>query len=383
MRMDSCRICCACDEGAAEHCRFMCGSEDEPSTTAVTRRSLLLGGAAASVGWFGPATRLQALAQSETSDAAPVIDVHHHVSPPAFISALLKHQLGERPMLGWTPSRSIEDMDRAGVAVSITSITTPGVWFGDREEARRLARECNDYGAKLRTDFPGRFGLFASLPLPHVDDSLKEIEYALDELKADGVGIMTSFGDKWLGDESFIPVMEELNRRGAILYTHPTVANCCRNVLPDVHYSVVELSTDTTRAIANLVFSGTTNQFPNIRYIFSHAGGTMPFIYQRLTAYPVLDQKLGLKKDIQAKVPGGVLNALRSFYYDTAQASHPMAMQPLAKLVSAKQILFGTDFPFRTTADQIKGLSGCGFSPQELTAIYRGNAYQLMPQFSR
>lgn len=382
MRIHSCSGCCDTDRSTAKQSRFTCVHEETRSTSAVTRRAVLLGGAAATAGLFAPSASLQALAQPEAS-VAPVIDVHHHVSPPTFVSALLKHQLGERPMLDWTPARSIEDMDRAGVAVSIISITTPGVWFGDREEARRLARECNDYAAKLKADFPGRFGLFASLPLPNVDDSLKEIEYVLDKLKADGVGIMTSFGDKWLGDESFNPVMEELNRRGAIVYTHPTVANCCRNVLPDVHYSVVELSTDTTRAIANLIFSGTASRFPNIRYIFSHAGGTMPFIYQRLTAYPVLDKKLGLGKDIQAKVPGGVLKALQSFYYDTAQSAHPMAMEPLAKLVLAKQILFGTDFPFRTAADHIKGLSACGFSPQELTAIYRGNAFRLMPQFAR
>jgi hypothetical protein len=159
---------------------------------------------------------------------------------------------------------------------------------------------------------------------------------------------MTSFGDKWLGDETFAPVMEELNRRKAIVYTHPSVANCCRNVLPNVHYSVVELSTDTTPAIANLVFSGTAARFPDIRFIFSHAGGTMPFIYQRFVAYPMLDKALGLNKDIQGKVPAGVLKTLQSFYYDTAQAAHPMAMKPLANLVSAKQILFGTDFPFRT-----------------------------------
>jgi predicted TIM-barrel fold metal-dependent hydrolase len=344
-----------------------------------SRRAFLSTASAALAGLFAAGSLGSALAQS--SGAGGIIDVHHHVSPPSFITALNKYNLGERPMLDWTPARSIEDMDRAGVSLSITSITTPGVWFGARAEAARLARECNDYGAKLRADHPGRFGLFASLPLPNVDDSLKEIEYAFDHLKADGVGVMTSFGDKWLGDEAFTPIMAELNRRKAILYTHPTVANCCRNLMPDIHYSVVELSTDTTRAIANLVFSGTTTRFPDIRYIFSHAGGTMPFIYQRLTAYPNLDRALNLKKDIQGKVPGGVLKALQSLYYDTAQAAHPMAMDPLAKLVSSKQILFGTDFPFRTAADHVKGLSGCGFGGDDLQAIYRGNAVRLMPQF--
>jgi predicted TIM-barrel fold metal-dependent hydrolase len=346
----------------------------------MSRRIFLSAGAAIAGGLTIGSSGGSVFAQSGGVSHAGIIDVHHHVSPPSFIKSLSKHNLGERPMLDWTPARSIEDMDRAGVALSVTSITTPGVWFGERDEAKRLARECNDYGAKLRSDYPHRFGLFASLPLPNVDDSLREIEYAFDHLKADGVGVMTSFGDKWLGDEVFTPVMAELNRRKAILYTHPTVANCCRNLLPDIHYSVVELSTDTTRAIANLVFSGTTTRFPDIRYIFSHAGGTMPFVYQRFLAYPKLDKILDLKKGIQEKVPGGVLKALQSFYYDTAQSAHPMAMGPLAKLVTTKKILFGTDYPFRTAADHVKGLSGCGFSGEELQAIYRGNAVRIMPE---
>jgi predicted TIM-barrel fold metal-dependent hydrolase len=337
-------------------------------------------GASAAAALLTPLAAGRVLAQNQGTGTAGIIDVHHHVSPPEFVSALLKHRLGERPMLDWTPARSIEDMDRAGVRLSINSITTPGVWFGEREETKQLARTCNEYGARLRADFPGRFGLFASLPLPNVDDSLKEIEYAFDHLKADGVGLMTSFGDKWLGDESLTPVIEELNRRKAIVYTHPSVANCCRNVLPDVHSSVVELSTDTTRAIANLVFSGTAMRFPDIRFIFSHAGGTMPFIYQRFTAYPRLDKALGLNKGIDAKVPDGVMKTLQSFYYDTAQSAHPMAMKPLTNLVSAKRILFGTDFPFRTAADHVKGLAGCDFTPEDLALIYRQNAIKLMPQ---
>jgi 6-methylsalicylate decarboxylase len=346
----------------------------------LSRRGVVAG-AGACVGGLVLGCRLEhALAQG--AQPARIIDVHHHVSPPQFVTALTKYKLGERPMLNWTPARSIEDMDRAGVALSITSITTPGVWFGDNREARDLARACNEYAAGLAQQYPGRFGTFASLPLPDVDGCLNEIEYAFDVLNVDGVGVMTSFGDKWLGDSSFAPVMTELNRRKAVIYTHPTAANCCRNLLPDVHYSVVELATDTTRAIANLIFTGTTAQYPEIKFIFSHAGGTVPFIYQRLTRYPGLDRALGLGKNIEARVPGGVLPALRALYYDTAQAAFPMAMEPLVKLVSSSQILFGTDFPFRTSADHVKGLTECGFTAAELAAIHRENALSLMPQLA-
>jgi predicted TIM-barrel fold metal-dependent hydrolase len=351
------------------------------SHVALSRRGLLTG-ASACIGGLALGCGVER-APAQGSRPTGIIDVHHHVSPPEFINALTKYKLGERPMLAWTPARSLEDMDRAGVALSITSITTPGVWFGDNREARDLARACNEYAVGLAQQYPGRFGTFASLPLPDVDGCLTEIEYVFDVLKVDGIGVMTSFGDKWLGDPSFAPVMAELNRRKAIVYTHPTAANCCRNLLPDVHYSVVELTADTTRAIANLIFTGTTTRYPDIRFIFSHAGGTVPFMYQRLTRYPAFDRGAGLGKNIEAKVPGGVLPALRAFYYDTAQASFPEAMEPLTKLVSSSQILFGTDFPFRTAADHVKGLTECGFAPAELTAIHRENTVRLMPQLAR
>ena len=128
------------------------------------------------------------------------------------------------------PRKSIEDMDRGGVAAAVVSITNPGLWFGDAAVTRRLARACNDYGAKLVQDHPTRFGLFAAMPLPDVDATLKEIAYAYDTLKADGVGLLTSYGDTWLGNPAFRPVMEELNRRKAVVHVHPTAANCCRNL---------------------------------------------------------------------------------------------------------------------------------------------------------
>ena len=154
-------------------------------------------------------------------------------------------------MLDWTPARSIEDMDRAGVGLSETSLTTPRVWYGDREEARQLARVCNDCGARIKADFPGRFGLFASMPLPNVDDSLKEIEYAFGTLKADGIGLLTSYNGKYLGDASFAPVYAELNRRKAVIYVHPLAPNCCGDVVPGIPPGSIEYATDSTRTIAD------------------------------------------------------------------------------------------------------------------------------------
>jgi len=210
--------------------------------------------------------------------------------------------------------------------------------------------------------------------LPYVEGALHEIAYALDTLKADGIALLTSYGDKWLGDPAFTPVMEELNRRGAIVYTHPTTANCCGNLIPDVPESIIEWGTDTTRTIASLVFSGAAARFRDVKWIFSHGGGTLPFLTERFVRLPQIN------KSLAARVPNGVEAELKRFYYDTAQAAHPYALASLTRLIPVSQIVFGTDYPYRTASDHVKGLADFGFSARDLLAIDRDNAVRLMPQ---
>ncbi len=301
------------------------------------------------------------------------IDVHHHHTPPPYVAAITARNI-PGPVRDWTPEKSIADMDKAGVATALTSITTPALRFLDDAGARKLARECNEYTAKLVADSKGRFGMFAVMPMPFVDATLLEIAYALDTLRADGIGLLTSYGDKWLGDPAFAPVMDELNRRQAVVYTHPTTANCCGNLIPDVPESIVEWGTDTTRTIASFVFSGTAARCRNVKIIFSHGGGTMPFLTERFTRLPLIN------KNLAPRVPNGVEAELRRFYYDTAQAAHPFALASLTRLVPVSQIVFGTDFPYRTAADHVKGLADYGFSAGDLRAIDRDNAVRLMPR---
>ena len=303
-----------------------------------------------------------------------IVDVHHHLYPPAYVTALGVANQTTPAAKEWSPAKSLEDMDKAGVATSITSITTPGVSFGDDALAVRLARECNEYAARLASDHPGRFGSFAILPWPNADASLREIEYSLDTLKADGIGMLTNYGDKWFGDPYFAPIFEELNRRKAVIYTHPTSANCCRNALAGIPDTAIEYGTDTSRAITRTVFSGTSLKYPDIRMIFSHAGGTMPFLNERLI-------NLAKTPQYAAQLPKGFLAEAARFYYDTAQASNPAAMSALRKVVPVSQIVFGTDYPFRTSLEHVKGLKECGiFSAQELRAIERENPLKLLPR---
>jgi predicted TIM-barrel fold metal-dependent hydrolase len=338
--------------------------------TCVDRRAFLAGTLGVVFG-----ARTQA---AQTATANPRrIDVHHHFAPPAWVAEVKGRPLLQPANTKWTPEQSIDDMDRGGVAAAVVSITTPGLWFGDAPQSRRLARACNEYGATLVRDYPTRFGLFAAMPLPDVDATLKEIEYTYDTLKADGVGLFTSYGNMWLGNPAFEPVMQELNRRKAVVTVHPTAADCCRNLAyaPGVGPGSIEYGTDTTRAIIGVAFSGQAVRFPAIRFIWSHAGGTVPFLAGRIE---------GAANGARDALPHGFATVLKTFYYDVAGAANRGALTSLLQLVAPTQIVFGTDFPPGGTSAAVgRALSDVGlFSEGDLRAIGRDNAAGLLPRFA-
>ncbi len=303
------------------------------------------------------------------------IDVHHHYGPPTWVAAMRGNPLLQAPNTTWTPEKSLEDLDRGGGAAAVLSITNPGLYLGDKAQAVRLARECNDFGAKVVQAHRARFGLFAAMPLPDVDATLKEVEYAYDQLHADGIGFMTSFGDTWLGNAAYRPVMEELNRRNAVVFVHPTAADCCRNLnyAPGVHPASMEYGTDTTRAITGVCFSGDAVRFPNIRWIWSHGGGSMPFLAGRIA---------GAASNFKQQLPNGLIAELKKFYYDLAGAANAGVVASLRQLVAPDKIMFGTDFPpgghILETAQEIRSLHM--FSEAELKLVERDNAVKLLPR---
>ena len=350
---------------------------DDPihSGAACCSRRTFLGGLAA-LGAGALAADRPVRAQAPAAERPFRIDTHHHLASPGFIAEIAGRRTGQQPLMRWTVAKSIDDMDQGGVATSILSISEPGVFFGNYDAARALARECNDFGAKVIADHPGRFGLFAIVPMPDVEGSLREIAYALDTLKVDGICMMTDYQGKFLGDAAFTPVMEELNRRKAVVYTHPYRNDCCRNLIPDVPEPVIELGTDTTRTIASLLFSGTAAKFPDIQWIFSHAGGTAPALMQRFNSL------FAARKDLQPRLPLGPAHYMERFCYDTASATTIYPLAALTKLVKPTQILFGTDYPFGPAKNVAAGLRAVGlFSAEDLQAIERGNAARIMPRY--
>jgi 6-methylsalicylate decarboxylase len=317
----------------------------------------------------------RARALGQTVDGGPrFIDTHHHIYPPKFMAENVEHKI-DGAAIGWTPRYSLDQMDQNGVATAIGSITNPGVWFGDNEEGRKNARECNEYGAKLAHDHPGRFGMFAAVPLPDTEGSLREIEYAFDTLKLDGIGLLTSYDSgKLLGHAQFAPIFDELNRRKVVVFVHPTIT-CCANVNQRVPPLQIEFPTDTARTIADLVYSGTLMRCPDVRFIFSHGGGTVFMLISRLAG-------AGLKPDERAKIiPNGFGAELKKLYYDVASvAVNTAAMAAVFKAVPTSQILFGSDLPFWKIETIASATNQFDLPPTDLRAIQRDNALRLLPR---
>jgi predicted TIM-barrel fold metal-dependent hydrolase len=300
-----------------------------------------------------------------------MIDVHFHDIPDFYRKAVA--DAGRGPALSsglpqWSVESALEVMDRNGIATAITSISAPGLHFGDDGAARRLARQCNEFKAGYVATRPARFGAFAALPLPDVAGSLAEISYALDQLELDGVGVYTSYGDRYLGDAFLDPVFDVLNQREAVVFVHPIAGPGARAVSLDLPLFMLEYVFETTRAATNLIYSGTLDRFPKIRFILAHAGGTLPFLAFRIAHSPLIDPQR-----LAAMTPEDVAVRLSRFFYDTALSVGPGALDALRSVADEHRILFGSDWPF---------------APETVTALsvaqMRGteNGAQLFPRLA-
>jgi predicted TIM-barrel fold metal-dependent hydrolase len=315
------------------------------------------------------------LIAAKTGGAPSLIDVHHHFIPPFYLDENRERIAQSRggslseAWLRWPPQRSIDALDAHGVTHAFLSMSTPGVWFGDVRMARITARRCNEYAAALVGDYPSRFGHLAAVALPDIDGALREVEHAFDVLRAEGIALLTSYDGKWLGHPDQAPVMEELNRRRAVVFVHPTVPNAVRDLLPGISPMIAEVPHDTARAILNLILTGTLSRFPAIRFIFAHAGGTFPMIAGRLRQY--------ISPAVLDAVPESIGDQLSRCWFDIAGTAHKPALAALTSLVADGQILFGSDEPHILLGETVDGLSRLGLSPSTYSAIAGKNAADL------
>jgi 6-methylsalicylate decarboxylase len=345
------------------------GANSEAPLRSIPRRTMLKQVAALGAGAaFSIRPFLAAMPRVDSKPGRGPIDVHHHMLPPFYMDLRRAvPDIGKMP--AWSPSKSLDDMEKNGVTTAMLSLAVSGVSFDAGEAGRSLARKSNDFGAQLVKDHPNSFGLLAALPLPDPKGSLVEMEYALDTLHADGIALLSSYGDKWLGDVTYEPVFEELNRRKAVVFVHPNAPNCCANLMPRVPASTMEFYFDTARTIESLLLNGTFSRFRNVQFIFSHGGGAMPILANRIDRL--------FPKDLASYAPNGVLYELKRQYYDTASATNPTSLGAIMGIVPSSQIVFGSDFPFISAGEVVADLMHSGLPDKTVEAISRDNAVRL------
>ena len=297
------------------------------------------------------------------------IDVHHHVVPPEFADDSMPIKVPDM-------DAQLRSMDSWHIQAAITSLT-PRVVLKNLHRLREVARASNEFQARMLRDHPARFGAFALLPLPDVDGALEEIAYALDVLRLDGVGLFSSVNDTYLGDPLYDPVFDELNRRHAVVFIHPTHCEAPEHTGLRAPPFVVEYVFDTTRAIVNLIFTGTLKRCPDIRFIVAHGGGTVPFLAQRISM---------LEGHRHAKGVTDVLPTLRSLYYEIASTTAQFALRSLQEVADPTHILWGSDLPFvygeRLQEEVDHWEAYDGFDATARLNVEQLNAVKLFPRFA-
>ena len=304
------------------------------------------------------------------------IDTHHHVVPPEYAAWLrAKGALaGDLPIPSWQPEAALSLMDRHDVGTAVLSVSTPGVHLGDGADARAMARHVNEYAAQMTRDHPDRFGFFATTPLPDVDGALDEVSYAFDTLGADGVVLLANNRGTYLGDESFDPLFDELQRRAAVVFVHPSVPPGL-DPIDGIPPFMADFLLDTTRAAVNLARSGTLERCPDVTVILSHAGGFIPYAAYRLAraASGRDDARHGL-------------SLLERYHFDIALSGSPTALPSLMAFAPPGHVHFGSDWPYAPDV-AVAGFTTM-YETYDLeddvrTSIDRGAAEALFPRLLR
>ena len=310
------------------------------------------------------------------------IDVHFHHIPPFYADAV--YAAGRGPAIGrypeWTPELALDLMDRSDIRVALTSLAQPGVGFGSQSGAERLARRCNDYAAELIARCPDRFGAFATVPMRSIEGAIREIVHCLDELRFDGVSLFASYGERFLGDAWFDPVLEALNDRSAVVFVHPGLHPSSATLALPWPGFMMEYLFDTTRAVVNLIFTRAIERYPRIQFILPHAGGLVPYFAWRLSVSPMIDKRLPQLSREQ------VFADLAHFCYDNALAPGEQTFGALDHVARPERVVFGSDFPFanaRVIAEALRTHESGLHTPERLAAIDRANALALFPRLER
>lgn len=277
---------------------------------------------------------------------AEIYDIHQHYVPSCYKEALLLHgtkgtESDGLPTPDWSIEKQLKTMDDLGIKTAFISIATPHPYWGDINETRTLVRKINDEGAKIVSNYPTRFKLIATLPLPDVENSIKEIDYAYDELNTVGIKLPTNVDGIYLGDEKFDPIFRELNKRKAVVILHPVeFPNLPDSIIKKYPSAVALYLQETTFAVLNLIYSGTLEKYPDIKFVIPHGGSLLTSLVDRLEGFhPLVQSKTDYKLD-------DVKKQLSRFYYDLAGFPVPNQLYGLLNMTDDTHLLYGSDYPY-------------------------------------
>jgi predicted TIM-barrel fold metal-dependent hydrolase len=309
-----------------------------------------------------------------------IIDVHSHPILPFGEGA----PMGERQKLpDWSVESALSYMEEHDISACVLS-SPASANSATGQEARDIARRTNEVLAEIVSRHPNRFGAVATLPALDADGALAEIGYALDTLKLDGVTTTTSINDIYLGEPQFDPWFDELNRRSATFFVHPTITKAGETLLNGLNASVIEFMFDTTRAITNLVATGAKKRFSQIKIIAAHGGGNIPFLVNRIQT---LEHTFGVGPGRLELSPEEVREGIASFYYDLTAATSEAQLCAILKLVPVAQLLMGLDNPFMPQSSFAPAIADVGryptFSETDLRSISYANAFRLYPELAK
>ncbi len=322
----------------------------------------------------------------QESCACGRIDVHAHFLPECYTQALNKAGLktldGGFPVPGWSAEAALEMMARQGIEVAMISLSSPSTHFLPVAEKPRLVREVNDAGNALVRSHPGKFGFFASLPLPDVDAAMMEMRRAFDTLGVDGIVLETNIVGEYLGSPRFAPIFAELNRRKAVVFLHPTSPACFDALALGRPAPLLEFPLDTTRTIVDLLYSRTLQTNPDLKVIVPHGGAALPALVARIAAFanlPFIEPRPNSEQE--------VFETLERLYYDVALSAHPIPLAALKRLAPVGQILFGSDWPFTPEFGVARNIgqlaASTELSESDARAIARENAERIFPRLKR
>jgi predicted TIM-barrel fold metal-dependent hydrolase len=315
-----------------------------------------------------------------------LVDVHHHVVLPEYEAALARAGVADpsRPLRRRvTPQQALDAMAELGIVAAVLNpLSAAGVHHGSDEHAQYLAQTTNEALAKFASHAPDRLGFFAALPLPDLDGALRQLEVALDHLRADGVILLSSQNGRYVGDLDFDALYAEMDRRGVIVFVHPASPAYVPTLRLNLWAAYVEYPFEITRVAANLIYNGITSRYPNIKWILAHGGGALPYLSVRLRLMEESDKNSPSFID---RVPEGVAPHLRSFYFDVALVGGAAPIAALVEMADPARLLYGSDWPYlrrEFVSDQIAEMVRLPqFASGGLASIERRNAADAFRRF--